>query len=419
MHALDAPPPPDDSLPSRLRDIRRMRRVATGLLALVTALFVGSLIFEERLPQLAPLRAFAEAAMIGAIADWFAVVALFRHPFGIPIPHTAVIPGNHARIAAAIGRFVANNLLASAAMAQRLEELDPSGRLARWLAQPQTSQTIARRVAESLPPIMGSIGEDRLRGTVGAALRKGVDLVVTPGRMAGVLSFAAEQNYHQSLLDVALDAVRDFVGRHEPFIRRKVAERCGEWMPLWVESRLADAVIKGIDEVLRDLRKPGHPWRLELDSTLRGFTETMSSSADFVQRLEEIKVRVLADPAIETYLEQTWDTLYGHLATDPQAVNEVVHHAVLGLSQRLETDPAMRDSVNRWLRDAAERLLVPRREFIGSLIADLVMRWRTDALVDRLESHVGRDLQYIRINGTVVGGLTGLALYFVTNAWRG
>ncbi len=416
------PPAADDNVQERIRGLRRMRMVATGLLLGVTLLFAATYGFEEifftdHLPLgLGLLRAFAEAAMVGAIADWFAVVALFRHPFGIPIPHTAVIPRKHARIAAAIGRFVAENLLASSAMAQRLEELDPSGRLAAWLDDPQTATMIAHRIATALPPVLETIGEDRLRGTIGTALRRGIDMIITPSRMAGVLSFAASQNYHHSLLNVALDAVQDFVGRHESYIRAKVADRCGEWMPVWVENRLADSVITGIDEALAELRKPDHPQRQEIDQSLYLFIAQMAESPEFILRLDDIKGQIMDDPAIETYLSQIWTSLYAHLAGETATLETIVLQTLQDMSHRLKTDRRLRHSFNRWLRDALERLIVPRRDFIGALIADLIMRWRTETLVDRLESHVGQDLQYIRINGTIVGGTAGVLIHLIVAA---
>lgn len=412
-------PATDDDLIVRLKGIRRMRLLATGLLLAVTAVFVATFFIHRAFPEFPPLwsemiRAFAEAAMVGAIADWFAVVALFRHPFGIPIPHTAVIPRKHARIATGIGRFVAQNLLASTAMAQRLEELDPAGRAAGWLAQSKTSALIARRMADTLPPILETIGQDRLRGAVGGALRKGLDIIITPSRMAGMLAFAANQNYHQSLLDLALDSVHDFVGRHETFIRAKVSERCGEWMPLWVENRLADGVIEGIADALSELRKQDHPQRREIDISVHSFIEQMAVSPEFEQRLETLKGQILDDPAIESYLQQSWGGLYATLADDSSTLEGIILQTVQGLAQRLQDDANLRRSVNHWLREAVEKLLIPRREAIGTIIADLIMRWRTEALVDRLESHVGQDLQYIRINGTIVGGLAGVAIHLIS-----
>ncbi|ARJ67978.1 hypothetical protein WV31_02080 [Magnetospirillum sp. ME-1] len=406
--------PEDNDNRTQHAGLSRMRTYATALLALISAVFAFSVWGEKAWPWLAPVRAFAEAALVGGIADWFAVTALFRHPFGLPIPHTAVIPRNHGRIAAAIGRFVADNLLASQALAQRLEELDTAGRLGRWLARPETAAMIAARIAGSLPPIVDTIGEQRWRSTIGGGLRKVVDTAITAPRMANILSYMVGRGYHHAILDHLVTEARSFVAQNRSFIRAKVAKECPEWLPLWVETQIAQGVTQGIDGSLGELTAPDHPWRLKFELFVHETIDGMTNSPHFAQRIEEVKMQVLDDPALDAYLRQLGSSAYDHLMEEAKTMEMLLENGLREIGQRLEHDTAMRATLNRWLRDATEALLVPRRELIGSLITDLVMRWRTPFLIEKLESHVGKDLQYIRINGTVVGGLVGLAIYTVT-----
>lgn len=403
---LDAPP----AAPG----LRRMRTVAGGLLALSAAVFAFTLWGLDRWPWLAPLRAFAEAALVGGVADWFAVTALFRHPFGIPIPHTAVIPRNHGRIAGAIGRFVAGNLLASQAMGQRLEELDSAGRLGRWLARPATTDIIAARIAGSLPPIIHTIGEQKWRDAIGGGLHKVVNLVITAARMGGALSYLVGRGYHHTVFNFMAGEARDFIAGNRPFIRAKVARECPEWLPLWVEERISEGLARGIESSLAELQAPDHPWKAKFELFLQDTIDRLATSPEFAQRIDDIKSRILEDADVDAYLRQIGADAYAGLSGGGGAIEAVVRQGLNEFAQRLEYDPEMRAAMNRWLRDAVEALLVPRREFIGSLITDLIMRWRTDVLTARLEAHVGKDLQYIRINGTVVGGLVGLLIYAVT-----
>lgn len=394
-------------------DMARMRRIATLMLAMMTVLFAAAALYEWRWPWLGPVRAFAEAAMIGGIADWFAVVALFRHPLGIPIPHTAVIPRSHKRIATAMGRFVAGNFLASEAMASRLEELDLAGRLGAWLSHSENIDKVVARAGGFLPPILESIGEERLRAVAGTSARRMLEATVTAPRMASVLSFAVTRGYHHALLDQALDAVRGFLARNRTFVRARVAAKCGEWMPLWVEKKLADAIVGGMEESLVELNSPLHPWRSQFETAIHSTIDRLATAPDFAERVETMKRQILDDVAVESHLDPIWSEIRDRLATDG---TRILRQALVALAERLETDDELRESVNRWLRLAAERVLVPRREFLGSLISDLVMRWQTEAMVDRIEAHVGKDLQYIRMNGTIVGGLVGLGLYVVSKA---
>ncbi len=414
---LDVPPDPvpidnDDS--ARAAGLRRMRTVATTLLGLAAIVFAACVWGQNRWPWLAPVRAFAEAAMVGGVADWFAVTALFRHPLGLPIPHTAVIPRNHHRIASAIGRFVAGNLLASQAMALRLEELDTAGRLGRWLAQPATATTIATKLTRSLPPIVHTIGEQRWRDAIGGGLHLVVDLVITAPRMAGALSYMVGRGYHQVMFDYLSAEARRFVAANRSFVRAKVAEGCPEWLPLWVEEQIAQAVARGIDNSLAELGSHDHPWKLKFEEFLNDTIDKLASAPEFAAKIDDIKMRILEDPAVDAYLRQVGGDAYSRLVGNDRSIEATVAHALGEIAHRLEHDADMRASMNRWLRDAAEALLVPRREMIGALLTDLVMRWPTATLIDKLEGYVGKDLQYVRVNGTLVGGLVGLFIYAVT-----
>ncbi|HIJ63840.1 MAG TPA: DUF445 domain-containing protein [Rhodospirillaceae bacterium] len=406
---IDAAPPPELG-----KGLTRMRAVAGGLLALSALVFAFTLWGQERWPWLAPLRAFAEAALVGGIADWFAVTALFRHPLGIPVPHTAVIPRNHGRIAGAIGRFVAGNLLASQAMAQRLEELDTAGRLGRWLATPATTTAIAARIAGSLPPVIHTIGEQKWRDAIGGGLHKVVDLVITASRMGGALSYLVGHGYHHTVFNFLAGEGKDFIAGNRPFIRAKVASECPEWLPLWVEERISEGLARGIETALAELQAPDHPWKARFELFLQETIDKLATSEDFAQRIDDIKARILDDADVDAYLRRIGADAYAGLSGGGGAIEKMVRQGLADFADRLEHDPGLRAAMNRWLRDAAEALLVPRRDFIGSLITDLIMRWRTDVLTARLEAHVGKDLQYIRINGTVVGGLVGLLIYAAT-----
>jgi uncharacterized membrane-anchored protein YjiN (DUF445 family) len=407
-------PPPESPGEDPMQGVRRMRRLATGLLCLVAALFLLTAMGEERWPWLGFFRAFCEAAMVGAIADWFAVVALFRHPLGIPIPHTAVVPQNHKRIADAIGRFVSTNFFASQAVARRLEELDVVGRLGRWLSSPEHASQISDRLMVLLPPIMEAIQREQLRKTVNSMFRRGLGMAITAPLLSSILSAAVAQRYHQSLLDEALKALSELLHAKRGFIRKKVAARSG-WLPLWVEESLSEQIASGLNEALVELRSPSHPWRTEFENATREFIVRLESTPEFEERIEAIKTQILGDPAIEKYLDELWDELHDHLTpsaqTDGKGFRGVIEDTVRAVGDRIAGDLEFREMVGHWVRRGIEQFMMPRRELISSFIAGMVLRWPTDTLVNRLEAHVGRDLQYIRINGTIVGGCVGLGIY--------
>jgi uncharacterized membrane-anchored protein YjiN (DUF445 family) len=396
--------------------VRRMRLLATGLLCLSAVVFLLATWGEERWPWLGFVKAFSEAAMVGAIADWFAVVALFRHPLGIPIPHTAVIPRNHRRIADAIGRFVSTNFMASEAVAKRFEELDVLGRLGRWLCATENASLLAERLMVLLPPVAEAIQKEHLRKTLNSMLRKGVGMAITAPLLSSLLSVAVAKRYHQSLLDEALKALEELVHTKRVFIRKKVAAKSG-WLPLWVEEALSEQITSGLNEALVELRSPGHPWREEFEKATLAFIARLDTAPELETRIDAIKTQILDDPIIEKFLDDLWDELQDQLilsmASDGRGFRGTIEDSIRSAGERIAADLEFQDKVSRGFRHVIEQFMSPRRDLISSFIAEMVMRWPTDTLVNRLEAHVGKDLQYIRINGTLVGGCVGLGIYII------
>lgn len=399
----------------RAGELRRMKRIAVSLLVLMFALFIAATLMQDRWPALSYLRAFAEAAMVGAIADWFAVVALFRHPFGLPIPHTAIIPRNKDRIGAALGAFICNNFLAPAVVAAKLDSLDGAGRLAHWLAAPDTADSLARRATTFVPALLDALEDEHVRALMRTAMVRGIASVQAAPLAARILSVLVAHGHHQALFDHGLEMTAGFLFRNEDLIRAKVADRSWKWLPRWVDDKLADKVMVGALDTLGDLRAPDHPWREEFQAAIIHFIDRLAHDPQMIARGEAIKAEVLKNPLVEAYLESLWGEAKARLKDGMETSEDALRHgiarALSALAARLTKDARMRAVLNRWLRRAVERNIVPHRGEIGDFIAGVVARWDAGTLVDKLELQVGKDLQYIRINGTVVGGLVGLVIH--------
>lgn len=406
-----------DPIEAGLKAMRRLRRVATALLLLATALFAAATWKEPQWPWLGFVAAFAEAAMVGAIADWFALTALFRRPLGLPIPYTAIIPRNQVRIARAIGGFVSTNLLAAKAAAQRLIELDPAGRLGKWLSAPGTADAAARQIVEALPPLLDTIDDDYLHRALRAALLSAAETAITPSTLADLLALAAAQGCHRTLLDQAIDPLRDLVRKNQAFIRKKVAARCDGWVPAWIEERIAGGILDGIVETLVELKKPNHPLRGEFDRSVRVFIERLTASLETARQMEAIKADILANPAVEAYLLDLQKRIHAW-TTRGETLETIIRGALTDLARNLQDDPRLRAAINAAIESFVEQVIVPKREAIGSFIESLILKWKSDDLVRKIEAYAGKDLQYIRINGTVVGGLAGLTIYALTQLFK-
>ena len=399
----------------RRAELFRMRAIATSLLVLMTCLFL----LMRRAPAdwtFAPyLRAFAEAGMVGACADWFAVVALFRRPLGLPIPHTAVVPENKKRLGAALGRFIANNFLNPRVALARLNSVDVVGLASRWLQDERSASALVAGAGRLLPLALASLPREMLAQWAAAIARKGVEAVPLAPLASRALAVMWAQGAAQVVLDQAVDFLEEALARNKDTIVRKVRQQSSKWIPKFVDDMLAAKLISGLAETLKEMRAPDHPWRGEAQARIEKLIDDLAHDPELRARGEALKREVINSPVFTQQIEAMWGELDAALHRDfterAEALASASIHAAASLARWLEEDPVRRVRINRTLRRWALRAVLPRRAEIGAYIADVVDRWDAATLVERLELQVGKDLQYIRINGTLVGGLVGLAIY--------
>lgn len=404
----------------RRTELRRMRGIATGLLGLMLVVFVAArwAAGAHGLGWLAHVEAFAEAAMVGAIADWFAVTAIFRHPLGLPIPHTAVLPRNKERLGGTIGAFVATEFLTEDAICHKLRSIDVAGHAADWLADGRNAGLVAERLAAGIPPVLDALGDTHVRafvreGTVQAL--RGLDLAPILGRVLGVL---VANRRHQMLFDRLIELAGDFLHANHDVIRTKIGERSRWWMPKFVDEQLFRKLVDGVEDTLTDLRDPYHPWRDQFNLAVADYVRRLSSGQAHRERGEQIKEEILSNPLLLDYVEQVWadvkERLRADAVRDDGVLRRAIAQALAVLGERLKRDPEMRRIVNDWVEGVALNQLVPHRDKIGAFFTGVVQRWDTRTVVAKMELLVGKDLQYVRINGTLVGGTVGLLIHLVS-----
>jgi uncharacterized membrane-anchored protein YjiN (DUF445 family) len=252
----------NEAADTRLRDLRRMRFFATALLVLMFLIFVATSFAEAKWPWLAYPRAFAEAAMIGACADWFAVVALFRHPLGLPIPHTAIVPHSKERIGIAIGRFTAHNFLSPRVLAERIREVDLAGWIARWLKQPGNARSLAQRAASVLQEVVRSLPREDVNAFLTRAARFGLETMPAAPLASRLLALVWAQGEMQMLIEHGISYASAALVRNRETIKQKVSQRSYRIIPKWIDGILADRIVAGITRALEEMREPSHPWRV-------------------------------------------------------------------------------------------------------------------------------------------------------------
>jgi uncharacterized membrane-anchored protein YjiN (DUF445 family) len=407
----------------RRAELSRMRTIATLLLALMSMLYLAM----QRAPPSwiwAPyLGAFAEAGMVGACADWFAVVALFRRPLGLPIPHTAVVPENKRRIGAAMGRFITNNFLSPRVAIGRLASVDFVSLAARWLEDEGNARAVASAAGHAIPYALDLVPKAEVDEWVAFAARRGIEAVPAAPLASRGLSILWARGAGQTLLDQGLDFVETTLAHHKATIVRHVSQKTWRWIPKWVDDMIAAKVMDGLTGTLREMRDPDHPWRDQANTLIEKLIDDLAHDPEMRAQGEAVKQDILANPVFAEQARALWEELEATLREDlPRHREAIVAWLVASagaLGRWLDEDAPRRARINRRLRLLALRTILPRRAEIGAYIAAVVDNWDTATLVNRIELQVGKDLQYIRINGTLVGGLVGLLIFTLSRALAG
>jgi uncharacterized membrane-anchored protein YjiN (DUF445 family) len=410
-----SPPPPKRNMDPRLAALRRMRLLATLLLVLMTAVFIATSAIKLDWPWIPYVRAFAEAGMVGACADWFAIVALFRRPLGLPIPHTGIVPNNKDRIGKALGNFITNNFLTAAVMNERLARIDMVGALAQWLSEPSNAKRLGDYIALQLPRIATSLPLPRIGEAVGGIAQQAVQAVPAAPVASKLLAILWAQGEAQALLAQAIEQCEAWLAGNKDLLTDKVSERSSRWIPKWIDRMIADKVLNGLLSTLAEMRDPSHPWRIELRKTVEKLIAELATDPQMRARAEHLKAELLASPLLIEQAKTLWAEVETGLASGlpahSEAIGEACARALGNAGAWLQEDEARKAQLNRRIRIIGERFLLPYRVEIGSFIERVVRNWDSATLVDRLELQVGKDLQFIRINGTLVGGLVGLLIY--------
>jgi len=407
----------------RRAELRRMRTIATSLLALMTTIFIATRFAPAGWVWAPYLGAFAEAGMVGACADWFAVVALFRHPLGLPIPHTAVVPDNKRRIGVAMGRFAANNFLSARVAAARLRSIDVVGLAAAWLADERNAQAIAATAGRLVPYATAALPQEEAEAWIGGLARRGAEALPAAPLASRALAVLWAQGAGRIMLDQGVDFVEGVLARNKATIVEQVRRQSWSWIPKWVDDIIAHKVLHGLHGTLNEMRRPDHPWRAQVETRVAELIDALANDPEMRERGEALKRELLDNPAFAEQTRTLWRELEASLQRElPQRAQATAAWALAALasfSRWLEEDPTRRERLNRALRRIALQIVLPRRAEVGAYIAEVVDRWDTTTLVNRIELQVGKDLQYIRINGTLVGGLVGLVIYSVSRALGG
>jgi len=404
------------SEPAREQRLRHMQRLATGLLVLMALTFTATGLLRSSYPILDILWAFSEAALIGGLADWFAVTALFRHPLGLPIPHTAIVPNRKNEIGRALARFISDHFLVRAAVEARLERIDLAARLGLWLEHEKNSHLLSRDLAVALDWLMRAVDSAELRESLKLSIRDGLDRVSVNELIVTLIDVLASGNHAQALIDQLVHFGRDQLEHNKDTIRYRIQERSPWWMPRFVDEEIYDQLISEFERVLGEIGDdPTHPARSDFNERLKKLRFALGSDVELIKKGETLRAEFLNHPAVRDFFNDVWlrahEFLVESLADPNSTLRLGLEREVRSIGRTLTEDEEVRARLNRWLREVVIYVVENYREPLSEIVSDTIEQWNPAATSRRIELHIGRDLQFIRINGTLVGGLVGVVLY--------
>ena len=397
--------------------VRGMRIVATGMLVAMAALFLAASRLVDLHPAWGFVRAFAEAAMVGGLADWFAVTALFRHPLGIPIPHTAIIPKNKDRIGETLAQFLRDNFLTPSVVARRMRSVDVAGTIGRFLASPPGEGRLRQGGSRLIANILEALDQERLGGMVKGAIANRMRALEASPLLGQTLEAAITEERHIPLLDGIVTWTGRTLDANEDLIRDMVHKRAGWVMRLaGLDEKLAEAIIDGLRRLTIDMAvDPHHPLRAKAEDGLAKLAWDLQHDPEMRARVEALKAEIIANPAVAHWIEGLWEKARAGLlnaARNPDAaLAGRFGEAIRQLGATLQENPQLKSTVNQFARRAVVGAVASYGSGIVTLVSDTIRSWDAQTVTGRLEGAVGRDLQYIRINGTLVGGLVGLLIH--------
>ena len=404
------------TLEAKRRQLQVNRRRATGCLVAVTLVFLAATALGDDRGVMGYVLAAAEASMVGGLADWFAVTALFRHPLGIPIPHTAVVPERKDQFAATLGEFVQESFLTPDAIAGRVGAAGLAGRLSRWLTVPANADRVAALLADGAVAVADVVEDDAVHQLVDDVVSHLLEVAPLAPLAGRALGAAMEGGRHQAVLDSALRGLDRYLDQHQDDLRRRLVDRSPWWLPDAVEEKVVKRLAQRAHRLIADIAAdPDHDLRRQLDARLTRLAGDLQTSPELRRRGQELARELLAQPALRTWVASVWTDVKADVraqaAVPGSPVRQRLAAAVAAAGARLQGDPGLSARLDQAAVAGARYATEQMGDEMAGLITTTISHWDAEETTDRLELLLGPDLQFIRINGTIVGGLAGLALH--------
>ncbi|HVP77806.1 MAG TPA: DUF445 domain-containing protein [Thermodesulfobacteriota bacterium] len=401
------------------RSLKRMKISATALLLSMVVLYLFARFMRETSSFFEIVMAFSEAAMVGALADWFAVVALFRHPLALPIPHTAIIPKNKDRLGENLAKFIRDNFLSQEAIGAKLNAVDVTGLVSRLFSDEQKARDLANKLIEYILFIAERFDQKDLRAFGKDLALQNVNSIQLGPWLGKVVETFTKNNRHHLLLDGGLTVITGWLAKNEAGIRARMKEGNPWWLPDFIDDKILDMIVGKFKELLEEIRNnPGHEVKKRIDEAIFKWVDGLKASPNVDERIHHVKERYLNPLGVKEALAGLSGDLKVGILQDlrnpDSTIRNQIEFGILTLGRSLGENPTVREKINFWLCSSLLKLSSEYADTISSIISDTVRKWDAERTSRTIELYVGKDLQWIRINGTLVGGLVGLLIYFIS-----
>jgi uncharacterized membrane-anchored protein YjiN (DUF445 family) len=408
-----------DFQPLKQAELRRMKLLASALFWVATVIFVLGSLYEEQYAWLGFVRATAEAAMVGAIADWFAVTALFRHPLNLKIPHTAIIPTRKDSIGRSFGHFVKTNFLSAEVISAKLETMSLTRQVFDWISRPENSRVIADYVATGLAAIVQVMKDEDVQSLIEYNLAARVRATQIAPLLGKGLSLTLSGNREQELLNGTLKLAAHLLRENKAGIQDMISRETPWWLPQTVDRAIYEKLVEATDKMLQEVSSnPDHSLHRKFSEVLAQFIEDLQHSPDVAAREEAWKEELLQQPVVQEFASSLWSDLKTLLleydANPDSDIRLPIQRGLLRFSQTILEDENMLEKIDHWLEAGAIHIIQNYGYEVEQLISQTISNWDAEETSRKIELHVGKDLQFIRINGTLVGGLVGLIIHTIS-----
>lgn len=412
--------------------VLKMKRLATGLLLLMLITFILSKNLEKSYPFFKIITAFSEAAMVGALADWFAVTALFKYPVGVKIlrfvpflgpmiyKHTAIIPNNKDRIGETLGNFIETHFLTPQSIKNKLEQEDLTLRFARWLNKRETTEKITEEFCNFIPQIVSVLDDKEIKRFIKDNIISGIKSLDLPSLLGNILDVLTSKNKHQEIFEYLIKLIRGLFYEYKPEIYRRINEETPWYLEIFgVDETIYNKVVINVENTLDAmLNEPYHEFRIKFNNAVYGLIDKLKNSYEYREKVEKIKEEIILNPILHRYIERVWDDIkeivYRDIKNPDSKTKSYLFSFFQSLSTKLLEETQIRIKINSWIINAVVHILENNKKAISNLISEQVKKWDTKTMTDLIELQVGKDIQYIRINGTIIGGFIGVLIYLLS-----